>query len=156
MNNKGFTTVELVLTIVLVAIIMATITNTTFVYRDRSQYEETKSEIINYKNTLTKIIYDDILNTTDPILEVIKISDSNYKLITSNNVEKNLTVINETKRIGINYNGIDYIIPDSNDDLIEYEGVVYKEDTINNLYSLEIMFSHSNLEDTYKIRLVIT
>ena len=155
MNKKGFTTVELVLTLVLVAIIMATITNTTFVYRDRSQYEDTKSEIINYKNTVTKIIYDDILDAINPIISITKVSDNNYNLIT-NTEEKSLIIINETKKIGINYDGVDYIVPDSEDELVEFIGVNYKEDTINNLYSLEIMFSHSNLEDTYKIRLVIT
>lgn len=156
MNKKGFTTVELVLTIVLVAIIMATITNTTFAYRDKSQYETTKSEIIAYKNKLTKIIYDDILNTIDPIISITRVNDFEYKLITNDNEEKNLTIINETNKIGINYDGVNYIIPDSEDELVEYEGVFYKEDQTNNLYSLEMRFSHSNLEDSYTIRFVIT
>lgn len=54
MNKQGFTTVELILTMVLVMIIMATITNVTYTYRDRSTYEELKTEVTDYKNTTTK------------------------------------------------------------------------------------------------------
>ena len=56
MNKKAFTTVEMILTILLVVVIMATITSVTLVYRDKSEYEENVTEIDNYKNTLTKII----------------------------------------------------------------------------------------------------
>lgn len=154
-NKKGFTTVELVLTIVLVIIIMGTITNVTYTYRDRSIYEETLTEVINYKNTLTKIIYDDILNSSDPVVKITKVDD-NYKLITLNNKEFALNLINETNKVGISYNGIDYIIPGSVDELVSIEGIDYVEDNDNGLYRLDIMFSHRNLEDTYKIHLVIS
>ena len=50
MNNKGFTTVELILTMVLVITIMFSITSVTYVYRDRSKYEDDPIfiEIINW------------------------------------------------------------------------------------------------------------
>ena len=71
MNKKAFTTVEMILTILLVVVIMATITSVTLVYRDKSEYEESVTEIENYKNTLTKIIYDDILYKDSFVLNCI-------------------------------------------------------------------------------------
>ena len=85
MNKQGFTTVELILTMVLVMIIMATITNVTYTYRDRSTYEELKTEVTDYKNTTTKIIYDALLDTTDRVIRMEKISDLEYKFYTESN-----------------------------------------------------------------------
>lgn len=156
MNRKGFTTVELILTIVLVAIIMATITNVTFAYRDKSKYEETKTEIINYKNTLTKIIYDDILDKTDPIIKFEKVSDIEYNLISKNNNKKTIKIEKENDLIKeIIYDNIVYKIPDSEDELIEFREIIYKEDVENNLYSLEILFTHLSLDEVYKIKIII-
>ena len=158
MNKKGFTTVELILTIVLVVIIMGTITSVTYTYRDRSEYEKLITEVTNYKNTLTKIIYDDLLNLTDPVKSIAKVSDTSFKFKTTNNQELILNIKNDPDNgeIGINYNGIDYLFPGSADNLVTFEGVFYHEDNVNNLYKLDIMFRHRNLEDVYTIHLVIS
>ena len=158
MNKKGFTTVELILTIVLVVIIMGTITSVTYTYRDRSEYEKLITEVTNYKNTLTKTIYDDLLNSSDPVKSITKVSDTSYKFITKNNQQIILNIINDSTngRIGINYNGIDYLVPGSGDELVSFEGVVYHEDNLNNLYKLDIMFSHRQLEDYTIVHLVIS
>ena len=102
MNKQGFTTVELILTMVLVMIIMATITNVTYTYRDRSTYEELKTEVTDYKNTTTKIIYDALLDTTDRVIRMEKISDLEYKFYTESNREKTLTILDESSKVGIN------------------------------------------------------
>lgn len=158
MNKKGFTTVELVLTIVLVVIIMLSVINVTYTYSDRSNYEEIVTEVIDYKNTLTKIIYDDILNTEDPVVSITKIDENNYNLITKSNIEIPLIIIKEEKRVGVNYNGVEYLIPGSTDGLIDKSDlkITYKEDIINNFYSLDITFVHYNLEDEYRIHFVIS
>ena len=135
MNNKGFTTVELILTIVLVMIIMATITSVTYTYRDRSEYESLISKITTYKNTTTKTIYDDMLNPTDGdrVIEIDKTDDNHYELITEKGVSKTITIYNFDNKVGINYQGVDYIVPESNYNLVEFVGVNYKEDNVNNL-----------------------
>lgn len=155
MNNKGFTTVELVLTIVLVMIIMASITSVTYTYRDRSEYESLLSEVVNYKNTVTKILYDDIINYDDSVETITKVDNLNFILTTENGIEKKLVIYNETNKVGINYDGVDYIIPGSEDSLVTFEGVNSKEDNNNGLYSLDLIFNHRNLENEIKIRFVI-
>ena len=48
MNKNGFTTVELLLTMIFVITIMAIITSVTYTYQDRSKYEEKVTEVMNY------------------------------------------------------------------------------------------------------------
>ena len=65
MNKKGFTTVELILTMAIVIVIMGTISGVTYNYRDRSNAEEEITEVTNFKNSVTKTIYDDIFDIRD-------------------------------------------------------------------------------------------
>ncbi len=165
MNNKGFTTIELILTMLLVVIIMATITNVTYVYRDRSDYEQTYTDIVNYKNSLTRIIYDDILNTADPVVSINKQTDYYYELVTRNNVRIPLKIVIDTKDTTTNkyttyieYNNIIYEIPGSSDRLITLDitNTKYESDTTNGMYSLDIIFHHRNLENDFRIHFVVT
>ena len=169
MNNKGFTTVELILTMALVITIMFSITSVTYVYRDRSKYEELITDITNYKNTVTKIIYDDILDSSNKTIKLEKVNDKEFVIrktltgtditleVIDRNVTKNEKQINE---VGINYNGIDYIIPGSENSYVTFEEtkmypVDYEGETDTGLYSLDIIFSHQNLEEPFKIHFVI-
>lgn len=160
MNNKGFTTVELLLTMLVVVTIMMSITTVTYTYRDRSKYEETVTEVENYKNMVTKIIYDDIVDTVNPIVKMEKIDVKTFKLTRRDNTYFNLEIIDDIDKVGIRYNGIEYIIPDSSKKYITFEGTTMypndfpdREDT--GLYALDIVFSHRNLENDFKIHFVI-
>lgn len=164
MNKKGFTTIELLLTILIVLTIMASITSVTYSYRDRGKYEEIISEVTDYKNMVTKIIYDDILDNTNPVVELTKVNNKNFILRRKNNTTINLQIIDETingvTKKGIKYNNVEYIIPGSNDKYITFEGTtMYPNDYVDRdntgLYSLDIVFSHKKLEDSFKIHFVI-
>ncbi len=156
MNNKGFTTIELLLTMLLVVIIMATITNVTYTYQDRSNYEEIISETVNYKNNLTKVIYDDILNPADRVVSITKVNDNTFNLITTTNKIYPLQIIENINEVSINYNEVNYIIPGSKDGLVTIEDINYYFDTVNSLYSMDIVFRNRNIEDLYKIHFAIT
>ena len=126
MNKKGFTTIELLLTMLVVVTIMASITAVTYTYRDRAKYEETLTEVNDYKNMVTKIIYDDILDSN----QVVKITKNDeegksYTLTRKDNTTLSLLVIDRcvkggsiialdkcneqpgVRETGIHYNGID-------------------------------------------------
>jgi len=156
MNKKGFTTIEMILTMVLVIVIMITITEVVFTYRDRSTYEETLASIVNYKNNLTTIIYDDIVND-NPIVLLNEIEANNkYELVKADGSKTYLTIINEEKKVGILYDEVFYQIPKSDDELVSITGVDYKRDIDNNLYSLDIKFRLKTLEEEFKIHFAIT
>ncbi len=168
MNKKGFTTLELLLTMVLVVGIMVTITNVTYVYRDRSEYEELLTEITNYKNTLTKIIYDDILsknNRSNRVTKIVRNSTNSYTLETpTRNIP--LYIYNLDDKVGISYDSVDYIVPGSEDEFVTIEDITYHPDPIleketyedpeNTIYSLEIVFKHRNLNELFKIKFAVS
>ncbi len=160
MNKKGFTTIELLLTMLVVVVIMASITSVTYTYRDRSKYEEIITEVTDYKNMVTKIIYDDIIDSSNPVVKLTKVDSKNFTLTRKNNSTINLQILDNTNEKGITYNGIKYVIPDSSKGYITFEGTTLypndfpeREDT--GLYSLDIVFSHRNLEDNFKIHFAI-
>lgn len=156
MNKNGFTTIEMILTMVLVIIIMANITTVTYAYRDKANYEETITDLINYKNTLTKIIYDDILYSDSDVVSISRgvvggaLNETDYKNIKLkklDNSEIGLSIINETGRAGIKYNNVDYIIPDSDADLIKISDINLKKNDTYGIYSVDITFYHENITD---------
>ena len=164
MNKKGFTTVELILTMSIVIVIMSTITSVTYTYRDRSKHEEVITEVKNYKNSVTKIIYDDILDVgitgNGKVTKIEKVNNTSYNLVatTNGNVKKyNLTILTSPTEVGINYNGTKYIIPGSSSSLVSYVGCELKPSTgESDLYVLDIYFSHKNLDDQIRIHLVVS
>ena len=153
MNKKAFTTVEMILTILLVVVIMATITSVTLVYRDKSEYEESVTEIENYKNTLTKIIYDDILDETNPVTSIVE-NDNTYILVRATN-PITLEIINDlsNNKIGINYDSVNYLVPGCDKGLVSFEGVDLTN--TNGIYNMNINFSSHKYEKILTIHFVV-
>ena len=61
LNNKGITTVEVLICFVLVVIITSSIYVTISSFNEKKTLEGYKEKIINYKNLLTKDIQDDFI-----------------------------------------------------------------------------------------------
>lgn len=154
MNKKAFTTVEMILTILLVVVIMATITSVTLVYRDKAEYEESVTEIENYKNTLTKIIYDDILDETNPVTGIIE-NGNTYTLVRATN-PITLEIINDpsNNKIGIKYDSVNYLVPGCDKGLVSFEGVDLTN--TSGIYNMNINFSSRKYEKILTIHFVIS
>lgn len=60
-NNKGMTTVEILVSFVLVVIITVSLYSVVSTYQDKQHIEAYKSKIVTYKNLLTKEIQDDLI-----------------------------------------------------------------------------------------------
>ena len=54
MNKKGFTTVELIVLFILVIILLGSLIGCTVTYRVIMKKEEIRSQLIDFKNTITK------------------------------------------------------------------------------------------------------
>ena len=61
MNNKGFTTVEVIISFALVVIVMVSMTSMLVSYRDTISNEEIKTRMVEFKNSVTYMIYEDIV-----------------------------------------------------------------------------------------------
>ena len=153
MNKKAFTTVEMILTILLVVVIMATITSVTLVYRDKSEYEENVTEIENYKKNLTKIIYDDILYKSNPVTSIIE-NGNTYTLVRATN-PITLEIINDpsNNKIGIKYDSVNYLVPGCDKGLVSFEGVDLTN--TNGIYNMNINFSSRKYEKMLTIHFII-
>lgn len=135
MNNKGFTTVEVIVSFALVVIIMASMTTMLIAYRDSINIEETKTKMVEFKNTFTYMVYQDIIyddvrgiqpcKDSDPSSDSGNLcveflgrdpstgNDVSYKLI----LEPDVVTIGgegeEQRRVYLNYRGIRMMLPDS-------------------------------------------
>ncbi len=61
LNNKGITTIEVLICFVLIVIISISMYNTVSIYNERRIIEGYKQEVTSYKNILTKMIQDDFI-----------------------------------------------------------------------------------------------
>ena len=61
LNNKGITTIEVIISFVIVIIIATSLYTTVTNYNQKRLIEGYKSKIFTYKNTVTKLIQDDII-----------------------------------------------------------------------------------------------
>lgn len=61
LNNKGITTIEVILCFVLIVIITISMYTTISSFNDKRMIEEYKSQVYTYKNGLTKTIQDDLI-----------------------------------------------------------------------------------------------
>lgn len=61
LNNKGMTLIEIIVCFVVVVVIVLAMFKTVNNYKDKQDIESYKSSIMTYKNTITKVIWDDII-----------------------------------------------------------------------------------------------
>lgn len=61
MNNKGISTIEVLLSFVLITIITASMFGTISAFNEKRMIEQYKSEIYTYKNNVTRVIQDDLI-----------------------------------------------------------------------------------------------
>ena len=79
LNNKGITTIEVIISFVIVIIITISLYTTVTNYNQKRLLESYKSKIYTYKNTLTKLIQDDLIK--------IGLTHASYEKMHTNNSE---------------------------------------------------------------------
>ena len=128
LNNKAMTTVEIIVCFVLVAIIATTMLNVVLNYKTREEIESINADVIRYKNTVTRIIQNDIVMKHLESVSITEGENSNYnykrvrltftKEITSGVKAKTLTIYSSR---GLADGIVDYITyQDENNNPIRY------------------------------------
>ena len=137
MNNKGFTTVEVIISFALVVIVMVSMTSMLVSYRDTISTEEIKTRMIEFKNSMTYMIYEDIVyNSIDSIrycdtdgtaningkcVDFFRDGKKQYRLELIDNVQSVGTENNKVYKTFLDYRGIRIMLPDSDLNKIEYK-----------------------------------
>ena len=164
LNNKGFTIAEVVVSFGLISVLMVSLISATLFYRDKVKTEEVITQLLDFKNTITTVVYDDIINkkisriTTCPgVTDCVRLID--------NNNEAHILKINEynesNKRgVFLDYDGIEYMLPDSDlgvgsDRVCDFVSGLRLDGYENKLYKIKATFVHKDLDLSYDLLFVI-
>lgn len=174
LNNKGMTSVEILISFVVVVMISISMYTTVSAYQNKQQVESFKEKIMTYKNLLTKEVNDDLIkkgliavdvqfdeaNGRHTISFTLKNGQTKRMIITnvkaSSSVDDNFSI-----EYGDKDKEIYYPIPNVG----EYENDHGKKEydlkinmvevsTENSVFSLVIGFIHPDLESKYNITIV--
>lgn len=173
LNKKGFTIAEVLVSFSLISMILLTMISSTVFYRDKLKEEEVKSQLIDFKNTIMKVVYDDILAGRAVRAETCIGISNCIRLIgedESVHVLKINEVLNSTETIRrgvyLSYDGIDYFLPDSDLSEADNNGTIVRVcDFINGLtftfddeklYTIKISYEHKDYQLTYDIYLTMS
>ena len=142
MNKKGFTTIELIVSFTLVSIMIVALMSIVLNYRNRIMREDTKSQIVDFKNQITKIIYDDIIN--GKYQKILSCEEKKCaKFVDGENNIYELRIDNNY----LIYNDIKYQIPDAKKVIINDFQIANSE----GLSHLKIPMKHADYSDDYSI-----
>lgn len=180
LNNKGMTTIEVILCFVLVVIVTMSMYETISTFNEKRLEEETKSKIYSYKNNITKEVQDDLIKKGVISASVATSSSANQNIWTATinlkdgtskilKVTEQLTFTegsNENSKIEYGVSGgdmVSYVLPDVG----EYKdpsGNIVKNLKMGpniivavstGVLTIDIPFYHPDLqEDRYSIRIV--
>lgn len=166
MNNKGVTVIELLVSFILISMILVGMMNVLYIYRGKLATSNYKKQLIEYKNGLTKDIYEDILtrkidtvtqnsvrkltfNFKDGTKKELIMSDSN-----TNPKNKNITYGNRVYKVYENFS--------DNANIKKYEMIKFTDNKIiliqdnigtDIIYHVDININHVDLIDDFGIHL---
>ena len=166
MNKKGFTVVEVVIAFSILGVVLISLFEFVTFFRDKTRNEEIRTQLIDFKNTITKVIYDDIISNKivkieycDGIAKCVNLKDHDNEIHVLKVVED--PVIEEDKKKGLflNYDETMYMLPDS--DLRDTNGYMCSFDDFvlqsynDEIYNLKITFMHHSLNESFTINLTV-
>ena len=134
MNNKGFTTIEVILSFALVIIVMVSMTAMLVSYRDTISNEEVKSRLVEFKNSFTYMVYEDIVYNGINGLRYCESDTNNGKCVdfikdgvkkyTLKLIDSEVSTGKENEKViktYLDYRGIRVMLPDSDLNKVEYK-----------------------------------
>lgn len=177
LNNKGITTVEVVVCFALMIIIVVSMYTSVSSYKNKQSIESFRQDIVTYKNLLTKEIQDDLIMgglASASISDTQSINNTiTVDVLLKNGTKKQLKILkmygdnqpySSDKKDVISYgtigNLIDYPIP--NLGLGNYNGIIEPDlkinniniNTDNNILTIYIGFYHPDFSTRYAIDIV--
>ena len=113
MNKKGFTTIELIVSFIMVIVILTSLIGFTTAYRGRVSNEEVKTQLIDFKNTILKVVYDDIIRYSVVRMSSCVGEDNCVNLISQDGSIHTLKIETKMDGVYVKYNDTNYKLPDS-------------------------------------------
>lgn len=158
MKKNGFTTIELLVCFVIISAIAVSMFGLVLNYQENQQIESIKSEVLTYKNTMTKMIQDSIVKTK--ITSSVKVSGYDFYVYfrgVNNQTKENVNSYIIVEKDKIKYNFVNYPLPKIDNLEIDVNNAKYSVDKVGNtnFVTIDIPFKHPDLmEKDYSIHIV--
>ena len=151
-NNKGITSVELLVCFIIVSTIVASMYSLILSYRNREQIEEVNNEVVSFSNTLQRDIQKDLVN--GHLVNVTNVSDDGYSAtFTFDNPSSYETSIIIKPDEGVISYGksediIDYEIPGITDLMLSPDSKIEYIPATNGYLKITIILTHPNFKNS--------
>ncbi len=149
LNNRGITTIEILICFVLLAVISTSLYNTVSIYRNKQILEGEREKIYTYKNLLTKEIQDDIIKKN--LKSVKDVTNNSLTLTFNDGSTAGLTVDKAGNKIS--YAGIDYPLPNfgknNSESVLKIKNCTIESS--NSSLNIDVRFEHPDFGDKYGI-----
>ena len=163
MDKKGFTLVEVVVSFSILSVLLVSVITFTITYRDKIREEETRTQLIDFKNTIMKVVYDDIIMGKYKGIEQCVDVAQCVNFIDNENALHPLKVVEVStgtdKGLYLEYDEIKYLLPDSDLNKIASPMCWFNSDfqisNYDNLYTLKMTFKHEGFDEQYEILITI-
>ncbi len=147
LNKKGITSVELLVSFIIVSVIVISMYNFIMNYQNKAQIQNINSEVITYSNNIQKIIQDDLIKRHLINVEVKTQNEATFTF--DNNYQT--TLIIDSNMGSIKYGKkdsklVNYKIPKIDDLKLSANSSITYDETTNYLI-IKIIFTHPNFED---------
>lgn len=169
LNKKGFTIAEVIVSFSLISIILASMIATTIYYRDRLKEEEIVSQLWDFKNTITKVIYDDVIENSlkrvDSCIGIpncVKLSNIDGTIEhTLKIVEYNESTSSHKRGVYLYYNNLKYMLPDSDlgtgyDRICDFIGGINLDVYMDKIFKVKLSFRHKDMNKHYDVLIVVS
>ena len=170
LNKKGFTIAEVLVSFSLISIILASIISATLFYRDRLKQEEIVTELNDFKNSVMKAVYDDIIyNKIERVEACIGIRNC-VNFIDSNKGSHPLNIVESNDGVYLYYGGIKFFLPDSDlkneyeredgttivENVCDFIGGFEIESYDDKLYKVKLSFAHKDIDLHHDLLFVVS
>ena len=151
LNNKGITSVELLVCFIIVSTIVVSMYNLILNYRNREQIGEVNNEVVAFSNNLQEVIQSDLV--MGHLVSVSNVSADSYSATLTfdspNNYTTTITIKPNEGVISYGKSGdvIDYEIPGIADLMLSPDSSIEYIPATNGYLKITIILTHPNFTD---------
>ena len=151
LNNKGITSVELLVCFIIVSTVVVSMYNLILNYRNREQIEDVNNEVVAFSNNLQEVIQSDLV--MGHLVSVSNVSVDGYSATLTfdspNNYTTTITIKPNEGVISYGKSGdvIDYEIPGIADLMLSPDSSIEYIPATNGYLKITIILTHPNFTD---------
>ena len=148
LKNKGMTSIELLVSFVIVAAIVVSLFNVVMNYKTKEQIQSIENSVVEYTNNLEKVIQDDLIKKN--VTSVVVANDqksANFTLQDNTVTHLELDDVNQQIRYGTLDNIITYQLPAITELTLSSKSTIELHENGVSVIKIIIILTHPNLKN---------